>query len=107
MSENNNKKINDMKWFTKFYNWAKPEGWLHMTICAFLFLVFAPVFFIFVPNKIVGQCLAVTLVEALCLGYSLYKSIQEGTATWHDLICDNIGIATGLVLFGWITYLCV
>lgn len=97
-----------MKWFTKFYNWARPDGYEHITIMAFIFLATAPIMMRIIPNLFLAVFATVVVCEILGLGKEIYDSKHaEHCAEWHDVICDHIGIILGLAIFFWIKILLI
>lgn len=82
-----------MKWFNKFYSWVRPDGYQHVTVSAFMYLVLAP---------ILEAILAALVVLAIGVGKELYDRRHEGhAAEWHDVICDAIGVVLGVGLHFW------
>lgn len=87
-----------MKLLKKFYAWLRPDGVLHLGISALLFLLLAP----FVPSvwMLWIPALAVAIIG---VAKEFYDAQHEGhCAEWHDVACDLVGIAAGLVLYLWI-----
>ena len=69
--------------------WIRTDGLLHLETSAILCVVFTA----FLPW---WGASAATL--AIGVGKELWDKEHGGVATWHDVICDIIGILLGLAL---------
>lgn len=87
-----------MKLLEKFFNWLRPDGVKHFIVSCFAFLLLAPcmpsVWLLWIP---------VLIVAIIGVAKEFYDAQHEGhCAEWHDVACDLVGIAAGLVLYLWI-----
>ena len=83
--------------FEKIYAWVRPDGMLHIFACLVLFLILAPA---------VGAIFATILCLAAGVAKEVYDRKHDGeTAEWHDIYCDAIGTALGVLLFAWDKFL--
>lgn len=74
---------------TKLLKWIGQDGWLHILVSALLMVALGWVRPIWI---------AMLLVLLVGLGKELYDATGKGTASWHDVICDVVGIVIGLLL---------
>lgn len=80
-----------------FCKYIRTDGLLHICVTALLLLFFGWLKPLWLPNLIV-----------FCIG--LLKEIWDavtgrGTAEWHDVICDVLGLVVGnlyLLMYSWI-----
>lgn len=74
-----------MSWIKKFWNWIRTDGLLHISECA---LITVSAYVIGCP-----WWAADVLALIIGLGYELIQRLtKKGTAEWHDVLCDLIGI---------------
>ena len=72
----------------KLWKWIRRDGLLHIETCAFIAVIFG----LFLSWWAAGF---VALAEGI--GKEIWD-IKHGVANWHDLICDFIGIALGIII---------
>lgn len=79
----------------KAWNWLRSDGLLHLLVCALLVVVCAA----FVP-----LWAAVIIAVCIALAKELYDKLWgSGIAEWHDVLCNLIGTALGvLICFLWL-----
>lgn len=76
----------------KIYDWIRTDGVLHIAVSALLMIVL---------GWMKPICVPIILVVCIGVFKEAYDRISgRGTAEWHDLICDAIGIALGIVFIG-------
>lgn len=72
------------------YNWLRADGVAHIAVSALLMVAL---------GWVRPLALAILFVAVVGVMKEIYDFISgTGAAEWHDLICDAIGIAIGLVL---------
>lgn len=78
-------------------SWIRTDGWLHIAVSTLLMFVLGWIRPIWIPALIV---LAIGIAKEI---YDAFNP-DKHSAEWHDLACDAIGIALGLLLI-WINLL--
>ena len=73
----------------KIWAWIKRDGLLHLETCALIAVVVS----LFLPWWVGGL-----VALATGIGKEIWDSKHDGVATWHDVVCDLIGIAVGIVI---------
>lgn len=79
------------------WNWVRLDGMLHIVVCMVLTVVFTALFKLIVPLW------TATLIACVCtMAIGFAKEIwdrcsKKGTAEWHDIICDAIGVALAVI----------
>lgn len=77
-------------WVLKGWNWLRTDGLLHLVISALIVVLFGA----FLP-----VWAAVLIAAVAGIAKEIYdRASGEGTAEWHDLICDGIGIVLGVLI---------
>lgn len=70
--------------------WVRTDGLLHMLVSALLVVAF---------GWIRPLWVAPAVAMAIGIAKEIYDKVSgKGTAEWHDIICDIIGIAVGFGL---------
>jgi len=74
-----------------FFRWVRNDGLLHICVTAILFMLFAWIRPLWIPNLIV-------------LSIGIFKEVYDlvtdrGTAEVHDVICDLMGLVLGNLIF--------
>lgn len=74
----------------KIRSWVAVDGLLHILVSALLFVTF----FAIKPDYFGAS--------VMTLGLGIFKEIYDkthnGSATWHDIICDLVGIGVGVLI---------
>lgn len=77
-------------WVLKGWNWLRTDGLLHLVISALIVVLFGA----FLP-----VWAAVLIAAVAGIAKEIYdRASGKGTAEWHDLICDGIGIVLGVLI---------
>ena len=85
-----------IKFLTRFLAWLRPDGVLHLTVSAALYLAIAPFF------SVRWSWLPALIVLAIGLGKEIYdESRPDNRGDWHDLECDFLGVISGVLLWYW------
>ena len=72
----------------KIWNWIKQDGLLHIESSALIVVIFG----LFLQWWIAG-----IISLATGIGKELWD-IKHGVPTWHDIICDIIGVIIGIFI---------
>ena len=85
-----------MDWLKKLWNWVRTDGLLHISLVGLALLTFANWMPLWAANVL---AVVIFMTKELIDLFS-----KEGTAEWHDVICDLVGLAYGnlVVCFGWL-----
>lgn len=76
--------------FTKLVKWVRVDGLLHIETCALLCVML---------RWLQHLWLIAFIVFVIGILKGVYdKFSDKGTAEWHDLFCNIIGIALGILL---------
>ena len=70
------------------WNWIRQDGLLHIESCALIAVAVG----LFAPWWIAG-----TVSLAAGIGKEIWDT-RHGVASWHDVICDLIGVAIGTII---------
>ena len=70
-------------------SWIRRDGLLHLETCALIVVLF---------SAIVPVWVASVVAFLAGIGKELWDLEHGGVASWHDLICDCMGIAVGIGL---------
>lgn len=77
------------KFFNTIKNWVRTDGLLHIVVSALICVMLGWI------NPIWIAPLVTLLIG---IGKEIYDKVsKKGTAEWHDLICDIIGIVIGML----------
>lgn len=71
--------------------YVRTDGLLHIETSALIFALFASAF-----------CFYVGLLVTILTGFlkEVYDRVSgKGTAEWHDIICDGIGLLVGVLIW--------
>lgn len=74
----------------KIWKWVRTDGLLHIGYAALIFLSLEP----FMPWWV-----AAIITVVLFIIKEIYDRHHGGCAEWHDIICDCIGLAYGIIIF--------
>ena len=77
-----------VKMVKRIWEWIKRDGLLHIESCALIVIVFSLITPIWVASSI-------SLIAGICK--ELWDT-KYGVPSWHDIICDVIGIALGVLI---------
>lgn len=72
----------------RIWSWVRRDGLLHIETCALIAVavgLFAPCW------------LGALVALAAGIGKEIWDT-RHGVATWHDVICDLIGVAIGTII---------
>lgn len=79
-----------LEFLKKSYGWVRPDGLLHICVCAIIMAFLGWIRPLWIPALI-------TL--AIGFGKEVYDKVTDtGLAEWHDIICDAIGIFVGFLI---------
>lgn len=73
----------------KLSSWIRQDGLLHILVSALLVVAI---------SVVLPVWLSLLIALAIGIGKELYDRTHKGACTWHDVICDVIGLAIGTIL---------
>lgn len=82
--------------FKKMLKWIGHDGLLHILVSALIMVALGWVRPIWI---------ALLLVVLVGLSKELYDATGKGTASWHDIICDVVGIVIGMLIVAMLRFL--
>lgn len=75
---------------TRFESWMRVDGLLHCLVSAIIFMLLARI-----ANP-VGAAIITLIIGSF---KEAYDEENGGTSEWHDMICDCIGVALGVLIY--------
>ena len=73
----------------KLIQWIRRDGLLHITVSMLLVIAM---------SVLLPVWLSVLIAFAIGIGKELWDKNHGGACTWHDIICDCIGLAIGTLI---------
>jgi len=73
------------------WKWIRTDGLLHISIAALIVCAFGWIRPVWIPALI-------SLISCIAKEIYDYLHPDKHTAEWHDVICDLIGIAGGVII---------
>ena len=70
------------------WSWIRRDGLLHIETCALIAVA---------AGILLPWCISGLLAFTAGIGKELWDT-RHGVATWHDVICDLIGVAIGTII---------
>lgn len=74
---------------SRIWTWVRRDGLLHIETCALVAVVCG----LFLP-----WWLGAFAALAAGIGKEIMDKYSGGVASWHDVICDLIGVAVGTII---------
>lgn len=74
---------------SRIWTWVRRDGLLHIETCALVAVVCG----LFLPWWLAG-----ILSLAAGIGKEVRDKYRGGVPSWHDVICDLIGVAVGTII---------
>lgn len=79
------------QWILSAWKWIRTDGLLHICVAALIVCAFGWIRPVWIPAMI-------SLVACIAKEIYDYLHPDKHTAEWHDVYCDLIGIAAGVVI---------
>ena len=74
---------------SRIWTWVRRDGLLHIETCALIAVACG----LFLPWWAAG-----TIALAAGIGKEVWDKYRGGVPSWHDIICDLIGVAVGTII---------